>query len=116
MSTHIERAFGGRWLDDLWTFAVSVRYDFNSRTGHLHMPADCCCDAHGCVNFFRRIDPKVRAIHTYAGDAPDTSYRRIKHEWASFTNGDKVGQGPVPPCTDSGKANAALVRAFLHGI
>lgn len=76
---------GGRWLEPLVTAVTGLHYDFVSRTGRLNMPDCCCCDMDGCIALFKRIDPKVRCIQTFAGDTPDTKYvRNWDGEWESL--------------------------------
>jgi hypothetical protein len=43
-----------------------------------------CCDMRGCIELFERIDPEVRTIYTFAGDEPDTIYKREGKEWHAF--------------------------------
>jgi hypothetical protein len=63
---------------------VSLAYDFASHVGRLDMERYNCCDMGGCLALFRGIDPKVKAIHTYAGGKPDTIYRREGKEWGAY--------------------------------
>jgi|SRR6516165_85640 hypothetical protein len=74
----------GKWNDELQTDLNDVTYSFNNRVGKLFMPEGCCCDMSGCINLFRRIDPKVQFIETWAGETLDTCYRKL-HDgcWAS---------------------------------
>ncbi len=62
-----------------------LEYDFTTRTGRIYFPKDNCCDMRGCLNLFDAIDRKAQVVHTYAGDDPDTRYRRESpSSWMAF--------------------------------
>jgi hypothetical protein len=44
------------------SFVQRIDYDFTAREGTLFQDEGCCCNAGDCIEFFRRIDPKVRLI------------------------------------------------------
>lgn len=69
---------------ELQCYAVSVSYDFGKRTGTLVMEGGSCCDMAGCIALFERLDPGVRSISTYAGQARDTSYHRVDGRWTAL--------------------------------
>jgi hypothetical protein len=62
----------------------SLSYDFVTRSGELHFPPDCCCDATGAIALFVGIDPGVRLIRTYAGDEADTVYQKRAGRWTAY--------------------------------
>jgi hypothetical protein len=83
MSDKIETNFSLELLCDV----VSVYYDFGERTGKLVMGDQQCCTMDGCIAMFRRIDPDVRLINTYAGKIADTSYMRdMEGRWTAITH------------------------------
>ena len=57
-------------------YVKRVVYDFDTRRGILMMEEDSCTDMNGAIKLFQAIDPNVKAIDTFAGTRPDTSYRR----------------------------------------
>lgn len=69
-------------------YVYELRYDFRRRIGHLLMPDDACTDMAGAIDTFRRIDPGVLAVVTYAGRHPDMIY--------VFTEGDWQARDPQP--------------------
>ncbi|GAC1040804.1 hypothetical protein [Rhizobium sp. No.120] len=66
---------------ELQCSVLGISYDFTTRQGILNMAETNACDMPGCIAFFQRIDPKVQAIRTIAGDVDDTSYRLVGKEW-----------------------------------
>jgi hypothetical protein len=72
--------------DGLKTAVVRMSYDWITRTGRLVMGTGCCCDMTGCIELFRGIDPKALRIETFAGNVPDTIYRR--HPSGEFNDAD----------------------------
>lgn len=62
----------------------SISYDFPNKEGVLMMAESNCCDMDGCIAFFKRVDPNVRAIRTAAGGVEDTMYRLDLGEWKAF--------------------------------
>jgi hypothetical protein len=63
---------------------VRIEYDSATRTGTIHMRPHGCTDMPGAIRLFTAIDPEVRTIATFAGERPDTSYRRIDGAWRAF--------------------------------
>jgi hypothetical protein len=59
----------------------SLTYDATTRVGKLYMTDGDCVDMEGCIAFFQRLAPEVRAIHTYSGACLDTCYRRRGSTW-----------------------------------
>ena len=39
------------------------------------------CDMAGCIAMFQRIDTKLQAMQTKAGNVDDTSYQLVGKEW-----------------------------------
>ena len=71
---------------------VSLSYDFATRTGLLTMGEGQNCNMVGCIALFRRIDPDVRLVNTYAGQEQDTSYLRERDgRWTAITH---TARGP----------------------
>jgi hypothetical protein len=56
----------GVFLPGLVTSVHQIVYDFEQRVGVVYMPPSCCTDMDGAIQFFKRIDPKVRQIQTIA--------------------------------------------------
>lgn len=63
--------------EELWCGLVKLEYDFVNRLGVIYFPEGHCCDCTGCLNLFKRIDPRVKTIITVAGKYLDTRYTRI---------------------------------------
>jgi hypothetical protein len=61
-----------------------LSYDFATKHGVLNMDENNACDMSGCIAFFQRIDPNVKAIQTVAGGCDDTSYRLVGKEWKAI--------------------------------
>ena len=66
---------------DLGCYVQRLEYDFVTRTGTLIMCEISCTDMGGCIDLFKRIDPKVVHIRTIAGSEPDTEYRLMYGRW-----------------------------------
>jgi hypothetical protein len=85
-----------------------LTYDFENRHGALIMPAHCCCDMMGCINVFRAIDPEVREIKTYSGDATDTRYERNDQgQWRAVSRDGKRFEWADIPQRGSDRENKA---------
>ena len=69
------------YKSELQCSVLGVTYDFLTKRGVLIMEEGNACDMSGCIAFFQRIDPGVKAIQTMAGDVYDTSYRLVGEEW-----------------------------------
>jgi len=70
--------------DELVCEVNRVEYDFNTKIGALWMQDGQCCDMSGCLKLFKRIDPEVKRIQTYSGEALDTVYtRELSDKWES---------------------------------
>ncbi|MCW5706768.1 hypothetical protein [Shinella sp.] len=69
------------YLPDLMCEVHSLTYDFPTRTGRLNMAQGNATDMAGAIALFERIDPNVELISTFAGDVPDTIYRRHRKDW-----------------------------------
>jgi hypothetical protein len=52
-------------------------YNCRRRLGVVFLPAHCCTDAEGVIAFFKRFDPDVQTIRTYAGRVRDTTFQRL---------------------------------------
>lgn len=61
-----------------------IEYDFSERTGHVVMDAGCCTDMSGTIEFFQKIDPKVKFIVTWAEHVADTTYRKRGAKWTAW--------------------------------
>jgi hypothetical protein len=73
-----------RWDERLKCSVRRLTYDFDTQTGELNLPPHQSCDMGGCVELFLGIDPKVKTISTFAGDQPDTFYKRKGKEWKAY--------------------------------
>lgn len=70
--------------DELQCDVRAVRYDFDKKVGELFMDDGDCCDFTGCIDLFLRIDPAVKRINTFSGEAEDTIYVRDRDgKWAA---------------------------------
>jgi hypothetical protein len=79
----------GYWHEGFVCWVVRVAYDFRTHSGEAWFPPEHCCDGTGCVAFFEAVDAEVALIRTYAGDRPDTVYRKYV--------GDAPGWMALPP-------------------
>jgi hypothetical protein len=70
-----------RW--DLMCDVTSLSYDFDKRTGRLNMAPAGSCSMSGLTAIFIAIDPNVERIVTFAGDLPDSMYKRGPDGWES---------------------------------
>lgn len=71
---------------NLWCGLIGLRYDVESRTGHLDLQG--CCDMSGAIHLFQRIDPGVRRITTTNNGQHDTIYRRLPDwQWQAINDG-----------------------------
>jgi hypothetical protein len=81
----------------LGTSVTGMEYNFQSRAGRLYMDRGCCCDMTDCINYFRRIDPDVTSIRTFAGIEDDTAYvLRPGNQWEAIHKGEKWGPQVIP--------------------
>jgi hypothetical protein len=67
----------------LGCYVNRLQYDFNTRKGQLFMGPKNCCDASGCIELFKAIDPEVKEIETFEGANADTVYLLRGGEWCS---------------------------------
>lgn len=58
---------------------IKIEYNFVARAGRLTMDDDNCCDMQGCINLFCAVDADVKEISTYAGNRPDTAYKKQRN-------------------------------------
>jgi len=65
----------------LMTTVRRMSYDFERRVGALYLPEGVCTDMGGAIQFFKRIDPEVEQIQTYAGPERDTISTRTGKQW-----------------------------------
>ena len=69
---------------------IQLRYDFERARGCLILPRDNCVDMTGAIALFKRIDPRVTQIETFAGVNAsgglirDTTYRRDDNGWHAY--------------------------------
>ena len=63
------------YLSELQCDVLKLQYDFIMLEGTLDMPEGNCCDMRGCIDLFKKIDPRVSRISTFAGGVQDTAYR-----------------------------------------
>lgn len=74
-------------VPSLVTSVQRLEYDYESQRGILYMPTHCCTDMGGAVRLFQHIDPKVRVIYTFAGQAEDTVYFKERSGlWSAITS------------------------------
>ena len=73
-----------RFHERLMCFVLDIDYHFQTRTGNIYMQPSNCVDKEASIELFLKIDPKVEAIVTWAGDQRDTSYHLVNGEWADM--------------------------------
>ena len=76
-----------------------LTYDFERMEGALHLARNHCCDMTACINLFKRIDPRVQFIQTFAAGVMDTKYRlRSSGEWVAALAADahRLGRAAKP--------------------
>jgi hypothetical protein len=88
-----EEALQAVWSEDLGCFLRELRYTWVTKTGIIIFPPANCCDMKGCIQLFKRIDPKVICIRTYAEEEPDTIYRYVDGEWCAYIPAPIDGTG-----------------------
>lgn len=81
------------YRDDVQCFVRELRYDFAQRMGHLILEDGSCTDMRGCIELFKKIDPEVQAIATYAGGKRDTGYLFKDGKWESRVAPDERPRG-----------------------
>ena len=89
-----EEGLGAGFDSRLMCCPRGFSYDAATHTGRLLMGEYECCDAAGCIETFKAIDPEVRHILTYAGDLPDMHYHGRGNNWIACEPDD------VPPGED----------------
>jgi hypothetical protein len=73
------------WRRELMCDVIRIEYDFEWCIGTAHFAEHNCCDMSGCINLFKRIDPYVKRIITFAGQQQDTWYKiNAAGEWEAF--------------------------------
>lgn len=76
------------YRDDVQCFVRELRYDFSQRMGHLMLGDRSCTDMRGCINLFKKIDPDVQGIATYAAGKRDTAYVLKDGKWEARVASD----------------------------
>lgn len=84
------------YRDDVQCFVRELRYDFGQRMGHLMLEDVSSTDMRGCIELFKKIDPDVQAIATYAGGKRDTGYVLIDGKWEARIAPDERPKGELP--------------------
>jgi len=69
---------------DLQCEVIDLSYDFEKCVGTLQVAPFQSCEMSTCISLFERIDPEVKQVVTFAGSAPDTTYRRSAGGWQAF--------------------------------
>jgi hypothetical protein len=62
---------------ELMTPVRRMTYEFEQRLGVLYLPPYCCTDMAGAIALFRRLDPEVQQVQTFAGSERDTVYALV---------------------------------------
>lgn len=71
--------------EQLQCFVYKLEYNFKLKLGILIMANGSCCDMTECINLFKKIDPKVIQIQTFAGNKRDTTYSlHVNNEWVAI--------------------------------
>ena len=62
------------------------------RDGELRidLPAECCTDMSGAIEWAKAIMPGVYRIETYSGDRSDTTYFWDGVKWRALDNGGRL--------------------------
>jgi hypothetical protein len=79
-------AFGGRempYRQDVQCVVEKLEYDFDAKIGVLQLGEHDCTDMSGCIALFKKIDPDVVEIRTFAAKRKDTSYHFDGQQWRS---------------------------------
>lgn len=73
----------GAQVSGLGCTALSLRYDFMTKSGVIEVPPLECVDMGGCTALFEKLDQDVLSIQTVSGGRPDARYRRVHptSEW-----------------------------------
>ena len=71
--------------DELMCEIKDLCYSFARRAGHLYMAEHNSCDMQGCIALFKRVDPNVQDIATFAGGESDTRYKLTDRGWQAVT-------------------------------
>jgi len=96
-------------------FVHELRYDFNARVGHLMMEDESCTDMAGAIELFRRIDPGVREIATYAGGHPDTGHVFRDGDWQAVDlRSEFATTADWSTANSRGNARSAHCLALFH--
>lgn len=74
---------------DFGCAVLSIRYDFEKHTGHVHMPIGNCTDMEGTIKFFKLIAPHVGHIITWCNGELDTQYvlhtdNHVEYKWIAI--------------------------------
>src|SRR5262249_51855320 len=72
------------WHPDLMCYVHGAEYNARRKAGRLYLAWRSCCDMRGAIQAFEGIDPSVELIETFAGEVPDTVYRRIDGKWHAY--------------------------------
>lgn len=90
----LERSASSEWRpkqrDDLGCPLTGVDYEHATRTATLRLPAHCCVDMGGAIEFVTLRFPHARRIVTVAGDELDTCYCR---DAAGRWHVERIGDG-----------------------
>jgi hypothetical protein len=82
-STHNKENNMPPFREDLMCDVERLDYDFEKCEGTLYVPPQNCTDMETCVELFMAIDPEVRRIRVFSGDALDSRYVRHHTTWIS---------------------------------
>jgi hypothetical protein len=63
---------------------LGCTYDHGARLVRLHLPAGCCTDMAGTLEFALTRFPATRRIETFAGVEPDTAYEKHGRAWFAY--------------------------------
>ncbi len=74
---------------DFGCAVLSIRYDFEKNTGHVHMPIGNCTDMNSTIEFFTVLDPGVTHIITWCNGELDTQYvlhsdNHVDYKWIAI--------------------------------
>jgi hypothetical protein len=73
---------------------LSVKYNFDTKTGKLVMDEMNCCGMTGTIKFFETIDKNVSLIETFQMDKLDTTFIKLDGKWEvrAFAIPDNYGK------------------------
>lgn len=79
----------------LWCTPVGFSYLCDRHEGLFFMEENECVEMLACIALFKKLDPDVKIINTFAGATPDTVYVNTATGWKAF-DPPRAGNAPQP--------------------